>query len=286
MTGMSTAVAEFIQSLDLTQIDDDRWRGHAPPGRRERVFGGQAVAQALSAASRSLRRGDLSVRSLHCDFLRAGDPRQPIDFVVMPTLEGRSFAARRVTAFQDEVIVLNMLVRFHADELGPVQQPQMPVGMPRPEALATYPTRLQPYKDRVPDWAAGNVPVDVRLIDDDGLPGQRMWVRAADVLPEDSVVHACAIVYASDMTLLAAAVLAFGVNWTSPGVQLASLDHAMWFHQAPRADSWLLYNQRVVGVGAGRALVTGSMFDMGGNLMVTVVQDGLVRIPEDRSRPD
>ena len=161
----------------------------------------------------------------------------------------------------------------------------MPAGLPDAESLPDFRTRMAPYRDRMGEWYDRPRPIDVRYIGDDpfsrqGNPAtsQDVWLRAAGQLPDDPLLHACILTYASDMTLLDTTVLPFGLSWESPGMQMASLDHAMWFHRPFRADEWLLYDQTSPSASGGRGLATGRLFTAAGALVVSVVQEGLLRL--------
>jgi acyl-CoA thioesterase II len=276
---MQAALDELLTSVDVERVDEHRWRGTSPAGRRSRLFGGTVLGQVVMAASRHLDRDDLELRSMHCEFVRAGSPHEAVELAVERTSDGGTFATRRVEVGQGDQLLVTALVRFHAREAGPEHHAAMDGPLPDPLSLTDFPTRLEPHRDKVPDWHSGNVPVDVRFVAEPGPSGQTTWVRAAGRLADDPMQHSCVAIYASDMTLLGAAVLPLGLTWASPGVTMASLDHAMWFHRPFRADQWLAYEQRVLSLGAGRALVAGSMFTADGRLVATVVQDGLVRVP-------
>lgn len=272
------ALDELISSFDLERAAPDRFRGTAPAGSRTRIFGGVVLGQAITAAARHLDRSDLVLRSLHCDFLRSGLPGEPVDISVATTSDGRTFAARRLEMHQGDTLLLNVLARFHDVGEGPRHHVTAPLPLPDPQSLSDFASRLEPHKEKAPDWASGNLPIDVRFTADPDANGQVTWFRAAGTLGPDPTTHACVAAYASDMTLLGAATLPFGLEWWAPGVALASLDHAMWFHAGFRADEWTVFEQRIVSSGAGRALVTGSMFTADGQLVATIVQDGLFKL--------
>ncbi|MEY2522610.1 MAG: acyl-CoA thioesterase [Ilumatobacteraceae bacterium] len=286
MTAMASAIDEWLSALALEQVAASTFRGFAPLGRRSRTFGGMTMGQALVAAGTGIDIDRHVIRSVHCDFIRAGDPRLPVDFDVVPTSDGRTFATRRVVARQDEATLFNLLARFHSPESGDDFQSSMPTGMPSPTSLVDYPTHIAPHAAKVPDWADGRLPIDVRMIEEGGPTGQRSWVRigdgsAGEELAASSidtpVLHACGLLYASDMTLIGSALVPFGRSWTDDGVQIASLDHAMWFHRPFDVDGWLLYDQQVLSVESSRGLALGRMYSADGHLVATVVQDGLVR---------
>lgn len=281
---MQAALDDLVTLLDLEVIEVNLFRGRSPDENRQRVFGGQVAGQALVAATRTVE-PDRFVHSLHAYFLRPGDPTAPILYEVDRIRDGKSFTTRRVVAIQHGRAIFNLQASFHVREGGPDHQMAFPEGIPDPESLPDFKTRMAPYKERMGEWYDRPRPIDIRYIDGDpfsrqGNPaqGQRVWMRAAGVLPDDPTLHACIVTYASDMTLLDTTVLPFGLSWESPGMQMASLDHAMWFHRDFRADEWLLYDQSALSSGAGRGLAGGAIFCQDGTLAVTVVQEGLVRV--------
>jgi acyl-CoA thioesterase II len=278
------ALDALVDLLDLEPIEVNIFRGVSPDENRQRVFGGQVAGQALVAAARTIDESRM-VHSLHAYFLRPGDPTVPILYEVDRIRDGRSFATRRVVAIQHGRAIFNLQASFHDDEPGPDHQIPMPEGVPDPETLPDFRTRMAPHRDRIGDWYDRPRPIDVRHVGDDpfsrqGNPAtsQHVWLRAAGKLPDDPVLHACVATYASDMTLLDTTVLPFGLSWESPGIQMASLDHAMWFHRPFRADEWLLYSQRAISTASARGLAGGAIFTADGRLAMDVVQEGLIRI--------
>jgi acyl-CoA thioesterase-2 len=225
------------------------------------------------------------IHSLHGYFLRPGDPNVPILYDVDRIRDGKSFTTRRVVAIQHGKAIFNLQASFHVAEDGPDHQIQMPAGLAAPDTLPDFKTRMEPYKEQMGDWYDRPRPIDVRYVDNDpisrrGKPavGQQVWLRADGVLPIDPTLHACIVTYASDMTLLDTTVLPFGLSWDSPGLQMASLDHAMWFHRPFRADEWLLYDQSAISTSGARGLAGGAIYRQDGTLAVTVVQEGLARV--------
>ena len=286
---MTAALDDLVKLLDLEAIEVNIFRGRSPDENRQRVFGGQVAGQALVAATRSIDDPNRFVHSLHAYFLRPGDPYVPILYEVDRIRDGKSFATRRVVAIQHGRAIFNLQASFHIAEPGPDHQVPMPQGLPEPETLPDWKTRMAPHRDRLGEWYERDRPIDIRFIDGDpfsreGKPadGQRVWMRADGELPNDPTLHACIVTYASDMTLLDTTVLPFGLSWESPGMQMASLDHAMWFHRAFRADEWLLYDQHAFSSGSGRGLAGGAIFTHEGTLAVTVVQEGLARVGVNR----
>ncbi len=282
---MQEALNDLVKLLDLEAIEVNIFRGRSPDENRQRVFGGQVAGQALVAAARTVDDAGRMIHSLHGYFLRPGDPNVPILYDVDRIRDGKSFTTRRVVAIQHGKAIFNLQASFHVAEDGPNHQIQMPAGLAAPDTLPDFKTRMEPYKEQMGDWYDRPRPIDVRYVDNDpisrrGKPavGQQVWLRADGVLPIDPTLHACIVTYASDMTLLDTTVLPFGLSWDSPGLQMASLDHAMWFHRPFRADEWLLYDQSAISTNGARGLAGGAIYRQDGTLAVTVVQEGLARV--------
>ncbi|MGK2948327.1 MAG: acyl-CoA thioesterase II [Acidimicrobiales bacterium] len=284
MSAMSQdAVDALVKLLDLEPIEVNLFRGVSPDEERQRVFGGQVAGQALVAAARSVEPGR-SVHSLHAYFLRPGDPAVPILYEVDRIRDGRSFTTRRVVAIQHGKAIFNLQASFQVPEEGLEHEEAFPEVTP-PEDLPDFKTRMAPFAERMGAWYFRPRPIDTRHVDwnppdrQEPLPPyQKVWLRADGVLPDDPVLHACVLTYASDMTLLDTALLPHGGSWDDDGLFMASLDHAMWFHRPFRADEWLLYSQDTPSASAGRGLGRGSIFTREGHLAVTVVQEGLIRV--------
>jgi acyl-CoA thioesterase II len=278
-----TALDDLVDLLDLENIEVNIFRGISPDESRQRVFGGQVAGQALVAASRTVPSERL-VHSLHAYFLRPGDPTTPILYQVDRIRDGNSFTTRRVVAIQHGKAIFNLQASFHVDEPGLDHQLAMPGGLADPSSLPDYKARMAPYKHLLGEWYERPRPIDTRYIDPmpldrrgDVRPYQRVWLRADGRLPDDPVLHACIVTYASDMTLLDTAVLPHGLTWHDDQLQMASLDHAMWFHRPFRADEWLLYDQGTPSTSNARGLAYGSIFTHDGRMAVSVVQEGLIR---------
>ena len=279
------ALDDLVTLLDLEAIEVNLFRGTSPDENRQRVFGGQVAGQALVAAARTIGERGRLVHSLHAYFLRPGDPTVPILYEVDRIRDGRSFSTRRVVAIQHGKAIFNLQASFHDDEPGPDHQITMPSGMGHADDLDDFHTRMAPYAEQLGEWYHRPRPIDHRYVDGDpiskkGTPSttQHVWLRANGKLPDDPVLHACIVTYASDMTLLDTTVLPFGLSWDSPGMQMASLDHAMWFHRPFRADEWLLYDQAALSTASSRGLAGGSIYTADGRLAVSVVQEGLARV--------
>ena len=280
---MTAALDELVKLLDLEPIEVNIFRGSSPDERRQRVFGGQVAGQALVAAGRTVEAG--RVHSLHAYFLRPGDPAVPILYDVDRIRDGRSFTTRRVVAIQHGRAIFNLSSSFHVDEPGFDHQLAMPVTTD-PEELPTFEERLAPYAGRMGDWYTRPRPFDQRYVADPLRaaavrtprdPHQQVWLRADGTLADDPLLHACMVAYASDMTLLDSVLMPHQRDWDDPGVMVASLDHAMWFHRPIRADEWFLYDQHSPTAAGGRGLAMGHIFTRHGRLATSVVQEGLVR---------
>jgi acyl-CoA thioesterase-2 len=281
---VTEALDTLVAVLDLEVIEVNIFRGLSPEENRQRTFGGQVAGQALVAAGRTVD-PERMVHSLHAYFLRPGDPAQPILYEVDRIRDGRSFTTRRVVAIQHGRAIFNLQASFKAPEAGGMdhQLPMPPA--PSPETLPTFGERMAPLADKFPDWVKRPRPFDLRFVDAPSRsrrPGraahQQVWLRADGVLPDDPMLHACMVAYASDMTLLDSIMLPHEVAFDDPRVQGASLDHAMWFHRPFRADGWLLYDQDSPSASDMRGLARGEIFTEDGRLVVSVVQEGLVRL--------
>jgi acyl-CoA thioesterase II len=282
---MPSALDDLVTLLDLEAIEVNIFRGVSPHESRQRVFGGQVAGQALVAAARTVEQG--LVHSLHAYFLRPGDPNVPILYEVDRIRDGRSFTTRRVVAIQHGQAIFNLQCSFHVREPGLEHQLPMPEGIPDPESLPDFKTRMAPYREMLGDWYDRPRPIDTRYVDAPPVerssyrtPFQKVWLRADGTLPDNAVLHACVATYASDMTLLDTTLLPHGISWHDNTVQMASLDHAMWFHRPFRADDWLLYDQGTTSTSDSRGLAYGFIFTGAGDLVITVVQEGLIRIAQ------
>jgi len=273
---VSDALQFLVDLLDLEPIEVNIFRGVSPNEDRQRVFGGQVAAQALMAAGRTVDVG--RPHSLHAYFLRPGL------YEVDRIRDGRSFATRRVVAIQHGRAIFNLSASFHVDEEGLSHQFPMP-DVPPPEELDTLATRLEPYRENLADWFSRPHPIDQRHIGDLPFmhgkgkePVQRLWIRADGTLPDDPLLHACIAAYASDMSLFDTMLAPHEVRWDDPHFMGASLDHCMWFHRPFKADEWLLYDMDSPTASGARGLARGFMFTREGELVVSMVQEGLMRL--------
>ena len=278
------ALDELITLLDLEPIEVNIFRGTSPDEKRQRTFGGQVAGQALVAAGRTVD-PDRHVHSLHAYFLRPGDPNVPIVYEVDRIRDGKSFTTRRVVAIQHGKAIFNLSASFQVQEEGVDHQLPMP-SAPDPESLPTFQERMAPWKEQMGEWYSRPRPIDTRYVADPPRardqgprpPSQQVWIRADGRLPDDPLLHVCVAAYASDMTLLDSILMAHGLSWDEPRLMGASLDHAMWFHRSFRADEWLLYDQESPSAAGARGLARGEIFTQDGRHVLSVVQEGLVRL--------
>ena len=278
------AVDALIDLLDLEEIELNIFRGRSHVTDRQRVFGGQVAGQALVAAARTVE-AETRVHSLHAYFLRPGDGRIPILYEVQRIRDGLSFTTRRVTAIQNGRAIFSLSASFQVPEDGFDHSATIP-DVPDPEGLPDLAQRWAEIAPGPGDRPIGlDLPFDLRNCDwsladreRELPPFQRIWMKATGRLPDDPVLHACVLTYASDMTLLDTALLPHGLGPVD-NVFMASLDHAMWFHRPFRADEWLLYAQDTPSASGGRGFARGDVFAADGKLAVTVVQEGLIRPP-------
>ncbi|MFE5483637.1 acyl-CoA thioesterase [Streptomyces sp. NPDC056527] len=282
------ALDDLLDLLDLERIEQDIFRGQSRPSIVPRVFGGQVAAQALVAAGRTVPQDRLA-HSLHAYFLRAGDPGAPIVYNVDRIRDGRSFTTRRVVAVQHGQPIFHLSASFQTYEEGLDHQYDMPAA-PDPESLPTPAEMLPRHLPRevadrliearaavdlryaeVPPWGSVGQPRE---------PRSQVWFRTNGKLADDPLLHVVLATYVSDMTLLDSILLAHGRGgWAVGDVVGASLDHAMWFHRPFRADEWLLYDQESPSASGGRGLGQARIYTQDGKLAISVIQEGVVRVP-------
>ncbi|RNL85443.1 acyl-CoA thioesterase II [Halostreptopolyspora alba] len=276
----------LLTILDLEQIEVNIFRGRSPDGGPQRVFGGQVAGQALVAAGRTVPH-DRHVHSLHAYFIRPGDPSVPIVYDVDRVRDGRSFTTRRVSAIQHGKAIFTLSASFHKEEPGLEHQIDMPE-VPEPEELPTNRERLFRAFGKVPRFARWH-PIELRPVGPLSFEVERdpslrttqnhVWLKVDGKLPDDPMLHVCLMTYASDLTLLDTVLLGHGR--TLAGISLASLDHAMWFHRPFRADEWLLYAQETPSASGARGLARGQVYTRSGELVCSVVQEGLIRMLDE-----
>ncbi len=282
---MPETVDELIAILDLQQSAPNVFVGQDAGSARQRVFGGQVLAQALTAAYRTVPDGR-AAHSLGAYFLRAGAAGTPINYVVETTRDGGNFSARRVVADQGGRVIFSMVCSFHELEPGLDHADAIPVDVPAPEDCPPLSEVLGARSRRAAEaWSQEFGALETRFasdtssIDAAGRPdaAMKLWVRAESSLPEDSKLHQAVLAYASDLTLLAVSTVPHPVEFGGPGMQVASIDHSMWFHRPARADEWLLYDQVSPSASAGLGFSFGRLF-AGGRLAASCAQEGLIRL--------
>ena len=277
----------LVELLDLEQIEYDLFRGDSRDIGSVNVFGGQVLGQALNAAARTVEE-DRFIHSLHGYFILPGDMTMPILYEVERIRDGGSFTTRRVTAIQKGKAIFTMGVSFQKDEEGLSHQVDMPE-TPSPDSLLpmeTYRKFLLEYApERYKRFLRPKWPIEIRIVDpinplmpEKLPPFQKFWLRAIDDLPEKRFAHQSALAYASDFNLLSTSLRPHGVNFHTHRIQLASLDHAMWFHRPFNANEWLLFSIESPNTSNNRGLSMGKVFKQDGTLVATVMQEGLVRI--------
>lgn len=270
--------------LDLEQIDSNIYRGGVfspESGFLQRTFGGHVAGQSLVSAVRTVA-PKFQVHSLHGYFLRAGDARWPSVYTVERIRDGSSFCTRRVAAIQHGETIFSMAASFQVEQSGIEHQDLMPVAPP-PDDVPDFRAGSGVFDDasfrQFDEWDVRIVPRELLSMREGRASQQQVWFRHRDPLPDDHVLHICALAYMSDLTLLGSA----QVNHSKERKHLmvASLDHAMWFMRAFRADEWLLYDQSSPFAWGGRSLTQGKIFNRRGDMVAAVMQEGLTRYPRD-----
>lgn len=289
---MTSAIENLLELLNLEQLEHNLYRGVSPQSGWQRVFGGQVIGQAFMAAANTIDESRLC-HSLHAYFMRPGDPKVPIIFQVDRFRDGGSFSTRSVTAIQHGKAIFSLLASFQIAEDGLTHQIDMPK-VPEPETLMGE----KQIRDQFIHLAPENVrkywererPIELRPLNfthymskEPLPPEQNVWFRTTGPLPDNLLIHQCVLAYASDMTLLDTALFPHGRRVFDHDMQVASLDHAMWFHRPFRFDDWLLYAQDTPATHGARGFTRGSIFSRDGTLIASVAQEGLTRLHNDES---
>jgi acyl-CoA thioesterase-2 len=280
-------VQSLLSVLSLTSTDarttEDIFSGISHRMPYGRVYGGQVLAQTVVAASRTVDPGR-PIHSMHGYFLRPGDSTKGITFSVDRLRDGRSFSARRTQAYQDGVPIFSMIASFQTEDHGlehilPAPDVPQPEDIADPDATGLHPMSMRRFGDlpvevkHVPGSLYGAGPVEPQ-------PHQAVWLRTRRRMPDDPLLHRAALAYLSDMTIQESILRAHGLTWMTPGLSVASLDHAMWWHRPVRVDDWLLYVQESPTSRGGRGLATGRIYTRGGELVASVAQEVMVRVPD------
>jgi acyl-CoA thioesterase-2 len=275
-----------LDDLGGARTDKDVFVGPSERQPRHRVFGGQVLAQSLIAASRTVPE-DRAVHSMHGYFLRAGDADKSITFGVERLRDGRSFSARQVHAYQDGQPILSMIASFQTESPGVDHQSTMPRDVPDPESLPSTADLLGAIDHPIAQYWAFDRPFDVRHVNPALYVSARgeqtarnvVWMKTFGPMPDDERLHRAALAYASDYTLLEPILRRHGLSWITPDMNVASLDHAMWWHRSVRVDEWLLYVQESPSAHGARGLGVGRIFTQDGLHVATVGQEGMIRLP-------
>lgn len=289
---MSQAMNELLSILDLEKLEHNLYRGVSPKVTWIRVFGGQVVAQSLVAAQRTVSDGR-HVHSLHGYFMLPGDPSMPIVYSVDRIRDGNSFTTRRVVATQKGHAIFSLEASFQKDEDGLDYQYPMPADIPPPEVLDERKELMARASLEIPDnirrfWEHDR-PIDMKPVTlehytsrDPLPPRQNVWVRANGPVPGDRALQSAVLAYLSDMTLLDTATFPHGRAVFDPDLQVASLDHAMWFHRSDDLSGWLLYSQDTPSSSGSRGFTRGMLYTRTGTLVASVAQEGLIRVKTPR----
>ncbi|MDR1076124.1 MAG: acyl-CoA thioesterase II [Xanthomonadaceae bacterium] len=283
-------ISELVDLLTLEQLEVNLFRGQSRDIGTKYVFGGQVLGQALSAAQMTLEE-PRKAHSLHAYFLRAGDIRHPIVYEVDRTRDGNSFSVRRITAIQHGRVIFFCAASFQQDEPGPEHQMHMPEVSPPEEVapapdissdtLATLPTKVQRWLSRSGPFEFHPICPRDELNPPKRPPYQQVWFRLIEKIGDSPQLHQSMLAYASDFHLLGTATFPHGITYTNPNVQMASMDHALWFHRPFRIDEWLLYSLDSPSSQNSRGLARGQIFDRNGRLVASTAQEGLIRIVSD-----
>lgn len=281
------SIDRLLSLLDVEPLTDDHFRGQTTNAGWMRVYGGQVVAQALMAASKTVDGGRLC-HSLHSYFIRPGDPAEPITYRVERDRDGASFTTRRVVALQKGRPIFNMAASFQGEEAGLAHAFAMP-DAPEPLSLQSEAEWAAIHADGAPEpfrtiWKTRDRPIDFRSVDSTDPfnpvklpPRARHWARTAAPVTVDAPIARALFAYASDMTMLDTCLLPHGIAWTDRALQVASLDHAIWFNATPDLNDWLLFDQDSPVSGGGRGLNRGLVYNRDGALVASLMQEGLIR---------
>ncbi len=284
-------IADLLNILELEQLTDTRFRGVSKDIGSRYVFGGQVLAQALNAATRTVAK-ERCVHSLHGYFILPGDIKTPIEYEVDLLRDGRSFTTRRIVAFQKDKAIFNMSASFQIEEEGMEHQKEM-LNVPPPDSLNSYRELAKEYAAKLNIKPVGlfaeDSPIDVRPVENIDLitpgfrpPFRHVWFRSNGKMGDVKNLHRYVLAYASDFNLLITALNPHNVSMLQKNLQIASLDHAMWFHRDFRADEWLLYAVDSPSASNARGFCRGSIFNQKGQLVASVAQEGLIRLRKQR----
>ena len=284
-----TDILRDVLKLERVDADEDSstFTGHTPTQTGGQVFGGQVMAQSLVAASHSVE-ADRFLHSMHCYFIRPGDAGEPLTIKVDHNRDGRSFSVRHVEVTQHNKVILSLTCSFQTEAAGLDHQEPMPEGIPQPDDLPPVSSLVGMIDHPAAQDLAYNRPFDIRYAYEPIFlrPGSEkinrniVWMKTFTPVKVSTNVAAAALAYGSDYTLLEAMMRNHGVTWTTPDISVASLDHAMWFHRPFNLDDWLLFVQESPSAQSARGLAMGRIYTIHGDLVATVAQEGMIRLPQ------
>jgi len=292
MAYSNNTIEELLQLMELETLEDNLFRGESRDIGTPRVFGGQVLAQSIIAASRTVDEG--VIHSLHAYFLRAGDAKAPIVYDVDRNRDGRSFKSRRVVAIQHGRPIFTLAASFQLQQEGLDHQFEMP-NVPMPEDLPSESNVPEDRLEQVPPllrrWFTRTGPFDFRRVQKTDVfnpspkpPFQDVWFRLSEKIEVSDLMHRALMAYASDFHLVGTATLPHGISFIQDELVMASLDHAMWFHRPVRVDDWLLYSCDSPSSSGGRGLARGLIYDRGGRLVASTIQEGMIRVGKKRDQ--
>ena len=286
----NNTIEELLQLMELEPLEVNLFRGESRDIGTSRVFGGQVLAQSIIAASRTVDEG--SIHSLHAYFLRAGDAEAPIVYNVERNRDGRSFKSRRVVAIQHGRPIFTLAASFQLEQEGLTHQFDMP-DVPMPEDLPSESDIPEDRLERVPPllrrWFTRTGPFDFRPVQKTDVfnpqpqaPRSNIWFRLGEKIDVSDIMHRALMAYASDFHLVGTATLPHGISFIQDDLLMASLDHGMWFHRPARVDEWMLYSCDSPSSSGGRGLARGLIYDRGGRLVASTIQEGMIRVGKPR----
>jgi len=276
---------ELLAVLDLKPVADDLFIGSHPSKNPMRTFGGQLIAQSFVASSRTLTRDDLPPSALSVHFINGGDTAEDIEFHVVRSRDERRFANRRVDAVQNGMLLSSAMISYMSGGRG-LEHAVDPPEVAEPHTLPSIGELLQGYEETVPhfvnalqpiEWRYSNDPAWVMRDKGDRLAHNRVWVKARGVMPDDPVLHTATMLYSSDTTVLDSVITTHGLSWGFDRIFAASTNHSVWFHRQVNFDDWVLYSTSSPVAADSRGLGTGHFFDRSGQLIATVVQEGVLK---------
>ncbi len=283
---MTKVLNELSALLKLEFIEQGLYRGQSQDLGYKALFGGQVMGQALSAAQETMAENRF-VHSLHSYFLRPGNASLPVVYEVEVIRDGASFSTRRVQAIQNGKAIFYMTASFQQAEQGFDHQDSMP-NVAAPESLSSFTDYLRDNQEHIPEELRqkflAEKPIDIRPVQQYNWLAPKptnsihqVWIKANGQLPDDLRMHTYLLAYTSDFHFLPTALLPHGASHWQPNFQIATIDHAMWFHRPFRFDDWLLYCMDSPSASNGRGLVKGQIYDQKGRLVASTMQEGVIR---------